>query len=515
VTAGSTLLAGFGLGAVVPGTAYASAPGGPGAGAPQATGELAAYHPVEVSSTAYAPAPAEFAVDRLASRGVEGSGWRAAGGDPQWIAVDLQALCRVTAVRLTFEAAAGDPVFVPAPSGNWSDGTTGREILSSYATEFVVETSRDHRSWSSVYRTTAGTGGVTDIALDAPVTARWVRMTATRRSTDNPLGVNGFEVYGTAPGPRPGATGWTDWGRHTRRAPALAVAADGTVPLESGWTLTMDDWAGAEGADLSRPGVDTSGWLPATVPGTVLGSLVDQGKLPDPVAGFGNLHVPEALSRHSWWYKRDFELPKGLDTGPGRHVWLEFDGINHRADVWLGGRQVGAMAFPFARASFDVTDALPEGVQSLAVRITPVPVPGSPGDKGPAGESWVDAGAGQMNLNSPTYLAASGWDWMPAVRDRGAGIWNHVRLRSTGPAVLGDPRVDTRLPDLPDTSTAELTIVVPVRNAGPGDRRVTVTAAFGGVKAVRTLTVPAGQSADAVFAPQEYGELRVRDPELW
>ena len=49
-------------------------------------------------------------------------------------------------------------------------------------------------------------------------------------------------------------------------------------------------------------------------------------------------------------------------------------------------------------------------------------------------------------------------------RDRGAGIWNHVRLRSTGAAVLGDPRMDTRLPDLPDTSTAELTIVVPVRN---------------------------------------------------
>ena len=47
----------------------------------------------------------------------------------------------------------------------------------------------------------------------------------------------------------------------------------------------MDDWAGGEGAELSRTSVDTSAWLPATVPGTVLGSLVEQGKLPDPVAG--------------------------------------------------------------------------------------------------------------------------------------------------------------------------------------------------------------------------------------
>ncbi|MBM9504071.1 discoidin domain-containing protein [Actinacidiphila acididurans] len=513
VTAGSTLLAGFGLGAVLPGAARASEP----TGTPAATtaGELAIYRPVQVSSTAYAATAAEFVVDRLSSPGVKGSGWRAGDGDPQWISVDLQGVCRVTSVRLTFEAAAGDPVFIPATSGNWSDGTTGQEILSSYATEFVVETSLDNRSWSSVYRTTSGTGGAVDIAPSAPVTARWVRMTATKRSTGNPLGLNGFEVYGTPGGDRPAATGWTDWGRHTRVAPPLTTAADGTVPLESGWTLTMDDWAGGEGADLSKPGVDTSTWLPATVPGTVLASLVDQGKLPDPVAGFNNLHVPEALSRHSWWYKRDFELPAGLDIAGGRHVWLEFDGINHRADIWLNGKQAGTMTYPFARAAYDVTALLGTGTQALAVKITPMPLPGSPGDKGPAGESWVDAGAGQMNLNSPTYLAVSGWDWMPAVRDRVSGIWNHVRLRSTGHAVIGDPRVDTELPNLPDTSTARLTILVPVRNADSADHAVTVTAEFDRVTVSRTVTVEAGQSTDVVFTPDDYAQLTVRDPELW
>ncbi|MFB7598520.1 hypothetical protein [Streptomyces sp. NPDC056160] len=75
------------------------------------------------------------------------------------------------------------------------------------------------------------------------------------------------------------------------------------------------------------------------------------------------------------------------------------------------------------------------------MRVTPMPVSGSPGDKGPDGSVWVDAGADQMNRNSPTYLASAGWDWMPAVRDRGAGLWNHVRLRSTGHVVIGDPRV--------------------------------------------------------------------------
>lgn len=515
VTTGSTLLAGFGLGAAFPTVSHAAGNSVTADGA-RGRAELAAYRPVQVSSVDYAPNPAKFVVDKLNSPGVKGSGWRAAAGDPQWIAVDLQAECTVDSVRLTFEATADDPVFTPSPTGSPRDNTTGQEILSSCAVAFTIETSRDRRTWTTVHRTTDGTGGVTEIKLDKATTARWVRMTVTKRSNANPLGLNGFEVYGTAKGHRPAATGWTDWGTHDHHAPALKVADDGTVPLESGWTLTMDDWAGADGAELSGPKVDTSRWLPATVPGTVLGSLVEQGKLPDPVSGMNNLHIPEALSRHSWWYRRGFRLPRGLRTGSGRHVWLEFDGVNHQADIWLNGKQVGGLTYPFARSAHDVTALLAaDGEQALAVRITPMPFPGSPTDKSEAGLAFVDAGANMMNRNSPTYLAASGWDWMPAVRDRVSGIWNHVRLRSTGHAVIGDPRVDTSLPGLPDTGTAEVTIVVPVRNADSAERRVTLTASFDGVRVSRTVTVPGGESTDVVFAPADHERLRVRNPRLW
>ncbi|WP_210586114.1 discoidin domain-containing protein [Streptomyces sp. GESEQ-35] len=514
VATGSTLLAGFGLSSLLPMSTAAAGTGKPTA--PASPHELALNRPVSVSSTAYAPTPGSFVVDRLTAPGVRGSGWRAETGDPQWIAVDLQAACDVTWIRLTFEADASDPVFTPPTSGNPANGTTGKEILSSYAHDFLVETSLDEKSWTSVYRTIAGTGGVVNVQLPHPVSARWVRMTCRKRSSPLPLGLNGFEVYGNPRGHRPSATGWTDWGTHHGKVPKLTVADDGTVPVESGWRLTLDDWAGADGAGLSKTSVDTSGWLPATVPGTVLGSLVDQGKLPDPVAGLNNLHIPEALSRHSWWYKRDFELPRSLRTGSGRRIWLEFDGVNHKADVWLNGEQVGDLTYPFARSSYDVTRLLTEdGTNALAVKITPMPVPGSPGDKGPLGEAWVDAGAGQMNLNSPTYLASSGWDWMPAVRDRAAGIWNHVRLRSTGQIVIGDPRVDTYLPNLPDVSVAEVTVVVPVRNADSADHKATVSAAFGDVRVSRVVTVPAGKSVDVVFAPDAFRQLRLRNPKLW
>jgi len=179
VTAGSSLLAGFGLSAALPAAASAapSAPaahGGAATHGPAAEGDLAAYRPVLVSSTAYAPTPGEFVVDKVATGGVRGTGWRAADGDPQWVSVDLQAVCEVALVRLTFEAAAGDPVFVPNPNGNWSDGTTGQEILSSYATAFTVETSLDGTSWSP---RTSGTY------------ARYVRVTLTRGSDTERTGI--------------------------------------------------------------------------------------------------------------------------------------------------------------------------------------------------------------------------------------------------------------------------------------------------------------------------------------
>jgi hypothetical protein len=104
---------------------------------------------------------------------------------------------------------------------------------------------------------------------------------------------------------------------------------------------------------------------------------------------------------------------------------------------------------------------------------------------------------------------------MPAVRDRGAGLWDHVRLRSTGAIVVGDARVVTTLPNLPRTDVAEVVITVPVSNVGATAKNVTVQASFGSVRVSRSVTVAGGKSADAVFAPSDFKQLRVANPRLW
>ncbi|MFI6762446.1 discoidin domain-containing protein [Micromonospora sp. NPDC050417] len=511
LSAGATLLASSGVIAVLPGAASAAPATRPPGNTPAVPTDLARYRPVAVSSTDYAPTPGSFAVDGLPKVGVGGSGWRAAPGDPQWITVDLQAPCHIEAVTLVFEATLADGPF----DGNYTN-TDGTEIRSSAAVAYRLEVSSDGRTWRPVYQTTDGQGGVQAIKLPAPVTARWIRMTSTKRSNSNPVGLNGFQVYGKPTTHQPPAKGWTDWaGGNTRPAPALTVAADGTVALESGWALTMDDFAGTDdGAALSTGQLDVRSWLPATVPGTVLGTLVEQGHLPDPVSGFNNMLIPEALSRHSWWYRRALRLPRDLDTSAGRRIWLEFDGINHEAETWVNGVRVGSVAHPFARAAYDITDALARHSEHvIAVRVTPMPHPGTPGDKGADGNTFLQSA--HHYLDAPTYLAVSGWDWMPAVRDRVTGIWDHVRLRSTGSVLVGDPHVATTLPDLPDTGTAEVTIAVPVRNVAATATTVTVRAAFDKVAVETTVTVAAGASTTVTFAPDRFRALRLRNPKLW
>ncbi|MGI5498676.1 discoidin domain-containing protein [Lentzea sp. CA-135723] len=467
--------------------------------APEVT-DLARNRPVQASSTAYAATPPRFVTDGLQQVGVRGSGWRAANGEPQQVTVDLQATCEVEAFALVFEAELGDPTFVPAPGYQPRNDTTGVEILSAAALSYVIEVSTDAKTWREVHRTDDGRGAETRVQLEKPVTARYVKLSMSRPSNGNPLGLNGFQVYGT--GRQPEAQGWTDW-RSDAEVPALKPGPDNTAELDSGWHLTMDDFAGTtDGAELAKPGVDTARWLDATVPGTVLTSLVDQGHLPDPAAAMHNMTIPEALSRHSWWYRRAFALPKGFRN---RKVWLELDGVMQHAEIWLNGTKIGDVTNPFVRGAFDITAALQDEDQVLALRLNPMRHPGSPTDKGSDGGAFPNSG--RLYLDSPTYLCISGWDWMPAVRDRGTGIWDHVRLRATGTATLGDTRVVTTLS--PDHKTADIAISVPVTNTGTTALPVTVQAAFDGVKLAKAVTLAPGTTEVAL------GTHRMTDPELW
>jgi hypothetical protein len=104
--------------------------------------------------------------------GNAGTRWASAWSDPQWLMVDLGSPSVLSRVVLRWEAA--------------------------YARAFQIQVSPDGSAWTAVYTTTAGTGGVNDLAVSG--TGRYIRMYATARATGYGYSLWELEAYGSGGG---------------------------------------------------------------------------------------------------------------------------------------------------------------------------------------------------------------------------------------------------------------------------------------------------------------------------
>ena len=272
----------------------------------------------------------------------------------------------------------------------------------------------------------------------------------------------------------------------------LCNVSENVWEITSGWELCEGDK------------VMTDEWYNATVPGTVLTTLVDQGVYPDPYFGLNNLAIPEDLCRKDWWYRCSFNLPEEMLAKES--LELLFNGINYRADVWLNGKKLGNIAGAFIRGRFEITD-LAQAENTLAVHIYPPANPGIPHEQSP--RSGGGKNGGSLCLDGPTFICSEGWDWMPGVRDRNIGIWQDVQLIASDGVVIGDAQVITDLP-LPDVSYADITVNTSVRNMLDKDREVVLEGKVAGLEFSRTVNVPAKSEV-----PVNISGIRMENPDLW
>jgi beta-galactosidase len=126
--------------------------------------------------------------------------------------------------------------------------------------------------------------------------------------------------------------------------------------IDDGWVFLDADAAGAE-----APGFDDSGFSPITLPHT-WNALDGENGGNDYRRGVG-------------WYRR--HLPAASLAAPaGGRTYLQFDGANTVADVFVNGTEVGEHRGGFATFRFDVTDALdPTGDNLVAVKVDNSAVP--------------------------------------------------------------------------------------------------------------------------------------------
>ena len=397
------------------------------------------------------------------------SAWMSAGMSEEWVYVDLGASFEFDRVKLY-----------------WIER----------AAEGFVQVSDDAQSWRNIESLSGRMEPLDDFQLSTPVRGRFVRVLMTRPSSPIGYVLSEIEVYGHGgfvaqpkPSPLP----------HPRRLDLAGGA----------WRLQRENLVASGSEALSRTGFDDKDWVVATVPGTVLTSYLNVGAIPDPNFGENQLYISDSYFYSDFWYRKEFVAPA---VSSKQSAWLNLDGINWKADVFLNGEKLGRIEGGFMRGRFDVTAKLiPGKPNALAVRIEKNATPGSCKQK-----TFENVGknGGALGADNPTYHASIGWDWIPTIRGRNTGIWGDVYITVTGPVTIEDPFVSTQLPSS-DASAADVTVECTLVN----HRLLPVTGvlhvALGDIHFDQRMTLAPSETRKVTLDPATQPLLHMKDPKLW
>ena len=279
--------------------------------------------------------------------------------------------------------------------------------------------------------------------------------------------------------------------------------------LNQNWIARQVAYVTVDGAVLSSGRHDFRGWMPATVPGTALTTLLNNELIPSPYYGLNNLLIPDIFHTgndfYTYWYVNRFTMSA---NEKGNRIWLNFRGINYRAEIFLNGKRVSTTTHEgmFIRRSYDITDAVNfGGDNTLAVLVMPPDFPGE--------DNGGQAGDGLIARNNTMHFSA-GWDWIQAVRDRNTGIWDEVSITTTGNIKLMHPQIITLVPGVrtPDGRQADATLTVNVELENLTTTSQTVTVSYEVERQPVTARVQ--------LAPREKRQVNlpnmtVRNPRLW
>lgn len=292
------------------------------------------------------------------------------------------------------------------------------------------------------------------------------------------------------------------------------------------WKMMKAEDVNVPPEKVSSFGYNTSNWLPAVVPGTVLNSLVFNKKYPEPYYGLNNKiesgKIPDLSTAgrdfYTYWFRTEFDVPASFK---GKNIWLQPDGINYRAEVWVNGNLLSTINGMFINDYINITDFVEVGQKNaLAIKVYPVDVPGTtmPKPWGAAGE-FHNGGNGNIGVNT-TMLMSVGWDFtfMDGIRDRNTGIWKSISLYTTGKVALRHPFVKSEL-QKPGYDVSRESISVEVVN--PLNTMDTITCLVRGevlgenIVVEKPIRLLRGEEKTLTFTPAEFPQLTMKNPRLW
>jgi len=270
--------------------------------------------------------------------------------------------------------------------------------------------------------------------------------------------------------------------------------------LRDNWAIQSSKEVKAAGNEISSSSFATSGWYPATVPSTVVGTLVTDKIYPDPFYGANIESLPGYFTTRGggipesspfvvpWWYRTVFSLPADFK---GKNVFIKFHSINYKANIWMNGKLVedtSKIQGAYRLYNLDITPfAVPGGNNCLALEIYP-----------PKGNdltiTWVD--------------------WNPTSPDRGTGIWYDVEVTSAGNVAIENPRVVTKL-NLPSSDKAKLTVSAEVKNYTGKEVKGTLEGKIENITFSQSVTLNPHENKLVTFDPSKFSQLEIQNPRLW
>jgi len=275
------------------------------------------------------------------------------------------------------------------------------------------------------------------------------------------------------------------------------------LALADGWSLQSSSKIDQPGEEISKPGFQPHNWYTVSVPTTVVAALVKQKVLPDPYFGmnlrqlpgvsypigsnFSNIPMPpDSPYAASWWYRKTFRLSA---DDHGKSIWLNFRGINYRANIWLNGKQIAKseeVAGAWRTYEFNVTDVVKAGAENVL--------------------------AVQVYAPTDTDLAITFVDWNPSPPDKNMGLWREVYISTSGPVALRNPSVVSHVDS---AQNAQLLVTAQLKNGSNAPVKGTLKGKIEQVEFSQNVELAPGESKDVMFEPSSYSQLNFNKPRLW
>ena len=277
------------------------------------------------------------------------------------------------------------------------------------------------------------------------------------------------------------------------------------LPLADGWALQSSGRVGETGDVISTPSYAPKGWYTVTVPTTVVGALVKQKVYPDPAFGmnlrqfpgmtypvganFSNLPMQQdSPFAVAWWYRKAFTLSPGYR---GKTIWLDFNGINYRANIWVNGKQIANLqqvVGAWRTYEFDITAVARPGAENVV-----------------AVEVWAP---------EKDDLAITFVDWNPAPPDKNMGLWRDVNVRTSGPVALRYPAVLSHI-NSPANDSAQITVTAQVKNSSNHAVKGKLKGTIEKAQFEQEVELSPNEVKDVTFAPDKFSQLALSQPRLW